>query len=71
MIDKNSCIKGKMVDQILKEIKIQSYLNHSNILKLYGIFEDDSDLYMILEYAPHGELYAYMKTMVLNSFNEA
>ena len=64
MIDKVSAVKNKMADQLCKEIKIQLFLNHSNILKLYGVFEDEFNIYMILEYAPHGELYAYLKNQV-------
>lgn len=30
---------------------------HPNILRLYGYFHDKSRVYLILEYAPKGELY--------------
>jgi serine/threonine protein kinase len=30
---------------------------HQNILRLYGYFYDDTRVYLILEYAPKGELY--------------
>ena len=30
---------------------------HNNILRLYGYFYDDKRVYLILEYAPKGELY--------------
>lgn len=39
-------------------------MNHPNILKLYGVFHDKDNIYMILEYAPDGELYKEMKAMV-------
>jgi hypothetical protein len=29
-----------MQEQLLMEIKMQFYLNHPNILKLYGVFSD-------------------------------
>lgn len=29
-----------MIDQLIKEIKIQSFCNHENILRLYGFFDD-------------------------------
>ena len=29
-----------MIDQFLLEIKIQSFLDHRNIVKLYGVFDD-------------------------------
>ena len=30
---------------------------HPNILRLYGYFHDTTRVYLILEYAPKGELY--------------
>lgn len=30
---------------------------HNNILRLYGYFYDKTRVYLILEYAPRGELY--------------
>ena len=32
-------------------------LRHTNILRLFGYFYDTTRVYLILEYAPHGELY--------------
>jgi serine/threonine protein kinase len=30
---------------------------HANILRLYGYFYDETKVFLILEYAPKGELY--------------
>jgi hypothetical protein len=38
----------KMADQFLMEIKMQFFFEHPNILKLYGIFSDDENIYLIL-----------------------
>ncbi|KAL1440490.1 hypothetical protein MTO96_009353 [Rhipicephalus appendiculatus] len=43
--------------QLQREIEIQSHLRHPHILRLYGYFHDDTRVYLILEYAPKGELY--------------
>lgn len=48
--------------QLEREIEIQSHLNHPNVLKMYGFFYDDDKIYLILEWAPHGELYANLKS---------
>ena len=40
-----------------REIEIQSFLNHPNVLKMYGFFWDSKMIYLILEYALEGELY--------------
>jgi serine/threonine protein kinase len=39
-----------MVDQVFWEIKLQIYMNHPNILKLYGFFDDAKNIYLVLEY---------------------
>ena len=33
---------------------------HENILELYGYFWDEKHVYLILEYAPHGNLYSQL-----------
>lgn len=43
--------------QLRREIEIQSHLRHQHILRLFGYFHDKSRVYLILEYAPKGELY--------------
>jgi aurora kinase len=39
-----------MEDQLVLEIKLQYYMNHPNILKLYTFFEDYENIYLVLEY---------------------
>lgn len=39
-IKKDSIVKNNMEEQLLMEIKMQSFFNHPNILKLYGFFDD-------------------------------
>jgi serine/threonine protein kinase len=39
-------------------------LSHENILKLYGFFWDEKRVYLILEYAPGGELYKELQRSV-------
>jgi serine/threonine protein kinase len=35
-------------------------LNHDNIIKLHNHFEDDKNIYLVLEFAQGGELYKNM-----------
>lgn len=55
---------------VSREINIHSFLNHPNILKLYGFFHDDDNIYMILEYANQGDLYNKLNEMPLKWFDE-
>lgn len=47
-ISKKVIKSNLMVDQFLQEIKIQSFCNHENILKVYGFFDDSEHVYLIL-----------------------
>jgi len=49
---------------IVREIKIHSFTDHPNIIKLYGFFHDDQNIYLILEFAPDGEVYKELKDAV-------
>lgn len=49
---------------IVREIKIHSFVDHPNIIKLYGFFHDEQNIYLILEYAPDGEVYKELKKAV-------
>ncbi|GCB62111.1 aurora kinase C-like isoform X1 [Scyliorhinus torazame] len=54
---KSQLEKAGVEHQLRREVEIQSHLRHPNILRLFGYFHDDSRVYLILEYAPRGELY--------------
>ncbi|KAH0795187.1 CAMK family protein kinase [Histomonas meleagridis] len=46
--------------KIYREIAIMRLLDHPHITKLIDVFESKNHLYIILEYAPHGELFDYL-----------
>ncbi|KAL1917406.1 uncharacterized protein VTP21DRAFT_3799 [Calcarisporiella thermophila] len=48
-------------DQLKREIEIQAHLRHPNILRLYGYFNDDHRVFLILEYGAKGEVYKILK----------
>ena len=37
-----------MVKQVRDEINIHTHLNHPNIVKLYGVFEEEDSVYLIM-----------------------
>lgn len=51
----------QMRKQLRREIEIQSHLRHENILRMFGYFYDDSNIYVLMEYAPKGELFGRLK----------
>ena len=40
-----------------REIEIMYKLNHPNIVKLYGHFEDNKNCYILMQYIPNGSAY--------------
>merc|ERR1719336_350161 len=54
---KSQLQKAQVEHQLRREIEIQSHLRHPNILRLFGYFYDETRIYLILEFAPRGELY--------------
>lgn len=70
MLFKSQLLKANVEHQLRREIEIQAHLRHPHILRLYGYFYDDTRVYLILEYAPQGELYKIMQKQPSNYFTE-
>ena len=68
-IKKKQLIECKLEKQLRREIDIQSHLKHPNILRLYGYFWDDQRIYLILEYAPDGDMFTELRKA--HHFSEA
>ncbi|KAG7210369.1 hypothetical protein KM043_011904 [Ampulex compressa] len=62
--------KAGIEHQVRREIEIQTHLRHPNILKMYGFFYDDKRIYLILEYAPQGELFKKLNSQPEKRFDE-
>jgi serine/threonine protein kinase len=45
------------MSQLISEIKIQSYMDHPYLIKLYDFFCDRDHIYLFLELACDGQLY--------------
>lgn len=58
---KSELLKANMENQLRREIDIQSNLKHKHILRLDTFFHDETRVYLVLEYAPQGELYRQLK----------
>jgi len=68
IIDKNK-IKGRMYEVfregIQREIDILANLEHPNVLRLYGRFEDEANTYLVLELFEKKDLYKRLKAETL------
>ncbi|XGW25187.1 hypothetical protein V3C99_006530 [Haemonchus contortus] len=58
---KSQLTKSNVEHQLRREIEIQGHLRHPNILRLYTYFWDEKRIYLVLEYAPGGEMYKFLK----------
>ncbi|XP_068855605.1 aurora kinase C-like [Aphelocoma coerulescens] len=54
---KSQVEKEGVEHQLRREIEIQAHLRHPNVLRLYNYFHDRRRVFLILEFAPRGELY--------------
>ncbi|KAF3991259.1 hypothetical protein FT663_01716 [Candidozyma haemuli var. vulneris] len=61
-MSKKDLVNLKLEKNLRREIEIQRDLVHPNISRLYGYFYDETNVYLILEYALYGEVYQILKT---------
>ena len=61
MLEKKLLKDEDIVEQFIRELKIQMYLNHPNIIKMYGYFDDETHIYIILEVGTGGQLFHQLK----------
>lgn len=52
-----------------REVAIHKTLDHPNIIKLHDYFEDEKNVYLVMEYAEHGNIFRQMQKQ--GKFNEA
>jgi len=66
-IQKKKIKKYRAEKALRNEIEIQSHLNeHTNILRLFGYFDDEDSVHLILEYAHQGDLFYNIHHMLMS-----
>ena len=68
VVSKAKIIERGMIEQLKREVRIMYSLNHPNIIKLYNHFEDEKNVYLILELAEEGNL--FQRLCKFKSFDE-
>lgn len=61
ILKKTEVVRLKQVEHINNERSILNSVNNPFIVKLYRSFQDDRNLYMLLDYAPGGELFSHLR----------
>lgn len=62
--------KPQYLRNFRREVEIHSKLNHPNIVKMHGWFQDKERLYLILEHCAEGELFSFMQAQKKGCFPE-
>ena len=60
ILDKSKILQKEDLDRIIREMSILSKMGHSNVIKVYQIFEDEKNYFIIMEYCEGGELFNYI-----------
>ena len=60
-MDRKELEKHNYIEQVKREVVIQSTLRHPRLLELYGYFCDEKSVYLILEHAVGGQLYTHLQ----------
>jgi BR serine/threonine kinase len=57
MLTRNPLLRRK----VEREIAVMKLMDHPNVLRLYDVLQSTRYLYLILEYAPNGEMFHYLR----------
>jgi serine/threonine protein kinase len=68
---KKQLLASQIEHQLRREIEIQAHLRHRNVLRMFGFFWDEKRIYLILEYAPGGELFKELRSKPKGRFEES
>jgi len=66
VLSRQDVYRRKQVDHVFNEKLIMQGNDHPNIVKLLMTFNDQKNLYFIMEYVPGGELFSYIQQIKLS-----
>jgi 3-phosphoinositide dependent protein kinase-1 len=61
IIDKKFMEKEKKFYQIYVENEVLNMCNHPNIIKIFGAYQDEEKVYLVLEHCTKGDLEEYIR----------
>ncbi|CAD8125942.1 unnamed protein product [Paramecium sonneborni] len=70
VISKRQLNLCQLTGSLTREVEILTHLKHPNIINFYGFFQTEKRVYLMLEWAPLGDLYGLMKKQQNKRFNE-
>eukprot|EP00397_Hematodinium_sp_SG-2012_P003099 GEMP01003107.1.p1 GENE.GEMP01003107.1~~GEMP01003107.1.p1 ORF type:complete len:1003 (+),score=189.00 GEMP01003107.1:58-3066(+) len=60
IVDMNKVSGEWSKTRVAREIKIMKRIRHPHVIQMYEVMEREQQTIMVMEYAPHGELYNYI-----------
>jgi len=60
IINKRKMEQMNMHEKIRREINILQFLKHPHVIRLYELIDTPSDIFMVMEYVPGGELFDHI-----------
>mmetsp|Transcript_50675 Transcript_50675/g.109980 ORF Transcript_50675/g.109980 Transcript_50675/m.109980 type:complete len:503 (+) Transcript_50675:112-1620(+) len=60
IINKKKMEQMNMHEKIRREINILQFLKHPHVIRLYELLDTPSDIFMVMEYVPGGELFDHI-----------
>jgi len=61
IMSKKAIFEYSNKENLKREINIQRSINHPHITRLYNYFEDQDNVYLVLEYCENGSLFHYLR----------
>jgi serine/threonine protein kinase len=61
ILKKSEVVRLKQVEHVLSERQILINISHPFIVNLVSAFQDNTKLYMLLEYVPGGEMFSHLR----------
>ena len=57
VVEKKRITRDNFLGQFIRELKIQSFLEHQNIINIYGYFQVGDQFYIVMELGCDGQLF--------------
>ena len=61
VLNKERVVKMKQIEHTNNEMVVLEHIQHVFIINLWGTFQDSTNLYMVMDFVPGGELFTLLR----------